>query len=137
MPIVVSLGIGILFTVLVLPAQASLTSVDDMGLAVGLVVFFRLLGGLIGLAIGATVFSSVFAKSMKDLGTLPSSLAALENSQNAIAFIPQLKDLRSSVPPDTLNKVIGVYNQSFQSIWIVLTVLAGVGLVLLTIHKGD
>ncbi|KAJ5118969.1 hypothetical protein N7476_011323 [Penicillium atrosanguineum] len=129
MPIVVSLGIGILFTVLVLPAQASLASVDDMGLAVGLVVFFRLLGGLIGLAIGATVFSSVFAKSMKEVSALPSSLVALENSQNAIGFIPQLKDLKSSVPPETLNKVIEVYNHSFQSIWIVLTVFAGIGLV--------
>ncbi|KAJ6112016.1 hypothetical protein N7523_008077 [Penicillium sp. IBT 18751x] len=129
MPIVISLGIGILFTVLVLPAQASLASVDDMGLVVGLVVFFRLLGGLIGLALGSTVFSSVFANSMKNLGSLPSSLAALENSQNAIAFIPQLNGLKSSVPPDTLNEVVRVYNHSFQSIWIVLTVLAGVGLV--------
>jgi EmrB/QacA subfamily drug resistance transporter len=130
MPIVVSVGIGVLFTVLVLPAQASLASADDMGLAAGLVVFFRLFGGLIGLAIGATVFSSVFAKSMSDFDNLPSSLSVLENSQNAISFIPQLKNLKSSVSPQTFDKIAGIYSQSFQSIWIVLTVLAGVGLVL-------
>ncbi|KAJ5201678.1 uncharacterized protein N7498_006341 [Penicillium cinerascens] len=129
MPVVASLGIGVLFTVLVLPAQASVASVDDTGLAVGLLVFFRLLGGLIGLAIGATVFNSVFAKSVKDLGPLPNSLAALENSQNAIGFIPQLKDLKSSVPLETLDKITGVYSHSFHSIWIVLIVCAGVGLI--------
>ncbi|RAK84846.1 efflux pump antibiotic resistance protein [Aspergillus costaricaensis CBS 115574] len=129
LPIVVSLGIGVLFTVLVLPVQASVASVDDTGFAAGLLVFFRLLGGLVGLAIGSTVFSSVFEKSIKALGTLPSTLAALENSQAAVGFIPQLRDLRGQVGKEVLDQVTGVYSHSFHIIWIVLIVFAGVGLV--------
>ncbi|XRM36550.1 hypothetical protein ABZX51_000048 [Aspergillus tubingensis] len=129
LPIVVSLGIGVLFTVLVLPVQASVASVDDTGFAAGLLVFFRLLGGLVGLAIGSTVFSSVFEKSIKALGTLPSTLAALENSQAAVGFIPQLRDLRGQVGKEVLDQVTGVYSHSFHVIWIVLIVFAGVGLV--------
>ncbi|KAI3011178.1 hypothetical protein CBS147346_1379 [Aspergillus niger] len=129
LPIVVSLGVGVLFTVLVLPVQASVASVDDTGFAVGLLVFFRLLGGLVGLAIGSTVFSSVFANSIKALGALPSSLATLENSQAAVGFIPQLRDLRGQVGKEVLDQVTGVYSHSFHVIWIVLIVFAGMGLV--------
>ncbi|GKZ22396.1 hypothetical protein AbraIFM66951_011564 [Aspergillus brasiliensis] len=129
LPIVVSLGVGVLFTVLVLPVQASVASVDDTGFAVGLLVFFRLLGGLVGLAIGSTVFSSIFAQSIKGLGTLPSSLATLENSQAAVGFIPQLRDLKGQVGKEIFDQVTGVYSHSFHVIWIVLIVFAGVGLV--------
>jgi hypothetical protein len=128
LPVVASVGYGVLLTVLNLPIQASVSSVDDMGLAVGLQVFFRLLGGLIGLAIGSTVFSSVFAKSV---AALPGSLAVLANSEEAVGFIPQLRELRADadVTPEALAHVVAAYATSFHAIWFVLLGCACLGFV--------
>jgi hypothetical protein len=129
MPAVVAVGYGGLFTVLIIPMEASVSSVEDTGLAVGLLVFFRLLGGLIGLALGSTIFSSVFGKSVAALGTLPSSLAVLENSNQAVGFIPHLRELRSTLSPRDLANIISVYSRSFQTIWLVLVGFSCVGFI--------
>ncbi|KAM0814026.1 putative MFS transporter [Seiridium cardinale] len=47
---------------------------------------------LIGLAIGPTTFNGMFASAVKDLETLPESIAALIDSNAAIAFIPFLRN---------------------------------------------
>jgi hypothetical protein len=127
-PVVVSLGIGVLFTVLTLPVQASVPHVDDTGIAVGLLVFFRLLGGLIGLAIGSTIFSSIFANSIATIGTLPGRLVALNDSQNAIGFIPQLSQIQPTIPKEMMNQISTVYVRSFRTIWVVLIAFSGIGL---------
>jgi MFS family permease len=126
-PVVGAAGIGVLFTVLILPMQASVLNVDDTGLAVGLLVFFRLFGALIGLALGSTIFSSVFENNLKGLGILPSSLAELGNSSEAISFIPKLRDLQSDIPSEILVKIIAVYHESFRTIWLVMVGFACVG----------
>ncbi|KAK2848493.1 hypothetical protein FQN49_005667 [Arthroderma sp. PD_2] len=127
MPVVVGVGMGVLFTVLIIPVQASVSNVDDMGLAVGLLVFFRLLGGLIGLALGSTIFSSVFAKSAETLGKLPSSLSHLGGGSDAIGFIPELREIQSDIPPEILARVLAAYSDSFHAIWLLLAGLASLG----------
>lgn len=128
-PVAVAVGIGVVFTVLVLPMQASVRSVNDAGLAAGLLMCFRLFGGLVGLSLGATIFSSVFGKSVAVLGTLPSSLAVLTDRNTAIGFIPQLRVLHSDSSSEILTQVIAAYGSSFRVLWLVMVVFAGLGFV--------
>ncbi|RYP93003.1 hypothetical protein DL770_000877 [Monosporascus sp. CRB-9-2] len=76
----VGVGIGTIFRGAQVPMQASVTQVDDTGLAVGRLIFIRLFGALVGLSIGSTVFNSIFQKSIAALGTLTEPLRALDDA---------------------------------------------------------
>lgn len=117
-------GIGTIFTASQVPMQASMTDVDDTGLAVGTLIVVRIFGALIGLAAGSAVFSAVFQKSIARLGPLPENVKQLQDSSQAINFIPLLREL------DVQNKsgLVDVYRIAFRAIWIVLTSLSGIGL---------
>ena len=70
--VIAGIGIGTIFSVPPIPMQASAAS-DDQGLAMGIMVAFRLFGALIGLAVGATtclLYTSDAADDMQcvDLG---------------------------------------------------------------------
>lgn len=54
--VVAAIGIGTLFTLLNIPMTASVQDANDMGVAAGILVSFRLFGALIGLAICSSVF---------------------------------------------------------------------------------
>lgn len=123
--VIAGIGLGTLFTVPTISMQASAPSVDDQGLAVGVLVSFRLFGGLVGLAIGATAFSSVFASSTASLGPLPESVAILEDSAYAIGFIPHLREV--TIPQGLMDSIIDAYSGSLQTIWYALAGLAAVG----------
>ncbi|KAG8157126.1 hypothetical protein KVR01_013116 [Diaporthe batatas] len=118
-------GLGTVFTASQVPMQASMDHVDDTGLAVGTLIVVRLFGALIGLATGSAVFSSVFQKSIAQLGPLPEDVKVLEDSSQAINFIPQLRMV------DIQNKsaLVDAYRIAFRAIWIVLTSLSGLGFV--------
>ncbi|KAI0441547.1 MFS general substrate transporter [Xylaria telfairii] len=120
-------GIGIVFTGTQVPMQASVQHIDDTGLAVGMLVIFRLFGALIGLAAGSTAFSSVFQTNLALLGSLPDQLSELQDSSRAIAFLPILRTL--DLPPNILEAVIGTYLHSFRAVWYILTAVSGVGFV--------
>ena len=138
LPAVVAVGMGAFYSILNLPVQASVPTADDQGVAVGLVVFLRLFGGVIGVALGSTIFSSVFDNSIAALGELPGALAALRDSSKAISFIPQLRNPHHlGVPSATLSSVIDVYSKSFRMIWFVLIGFAGLGLVLALFTKEE
>ncbi|KAF4632900.1 hypothetical protein G7Y89_g5221 [Cudoniella acicularis] len=139
--VMVGIGIGTVFTVNTIPIEASVQHVDDTGLAAGTLTIFRLFGALIGLTVSATVFNSIFEqKFTAGLAALP-SLHALEDSSKAISFIPSLRQL--NLPKETMDSVIDVYQESFQSVWIALTCAAGVGFLCsllikeLTLEKDD
>ncbi|KAJ4391880.1 hypothetical protein N0V93_005500 [Gnomoniopsis smithogilvyi] len=117
-------GIGTIFTASQVPMQASMTDVDDTGLAVGTLIVVRLFGALIGLAAGSAVFSSVFQKSIARLGPLPENVRQLQDSSQAIDFIPLLRELHLQ----NESELVEVYRIAFRAIWIVLTSLSGVGL---------
>lgn len=134
LPTIWSAGIGALMRLLHLPMQASVPSVDDTGLAIGLLLTFRLLGGLVGLAIGSTLFNNVFTSAIADIRDLPSSLAILRDGREAIGFIPRLK--RLDVAREVLNPVLNAYLTAMQAIFYAMTGFGVVGL-LSSVFTGE
>lgn len=119
-------GFGALFTVPPLSVQADV-AVEDQGLAVGILAGFRLFGAMIGLAIGSTVFASVFQKSLATLESLPEVAAALNSPSGALAFIPRLRDL--DVSPEVLSEIINAYSKTWHVIWYVMAAFSCLGLI--------
>ncbi|KAI0475940.1 MFS general substrate transporter [Xylariaceae sp. FL0804] len=115
-------GVGIIFTGTQIPMQASVTHVDDTGLAVGMLVIFRLFGGLIGLAISSTVFNSVFQSTIP-----PHSVLQGKGAAQAISLIPSLRTL--SLPRQDMDRLIETYRVAFQAVWIIIIAFSGLGLV--------
>ncbi|PVH94427.1 MFS general substrate transporter [Periconia macrospinosa] len=120
------MGLGIVFTATQVPMQASVKDVDDTGLAVGMLVCFRLTGALGGLAICSTAFISVFQRKINSLVPLPESFSILQDSRHAIELIPIINTLE--IPGELLKEVLGVYHKAFQAVWIILTTFSFVGL---------
>ncbi|KAL1966892.1 hypothetical protein VTN77DRAFT_3857 [Rasamsonia byssochlamydoides] len=123
--VIAGIGIGTIFTVPPIPMQASAPAVEDQGLSVGILVSFRLFGALIGLAVGATTFSSVFERSIASLGPLPESVAILENANEAVGFIPYLRQI--DLPLEMMDAIREAYRKAMQSIWYILASFGGVG----------
>ncbi|KAF9740733.1 hypothetical protein PMIN02_007835 [Paraphaeosphaeria minitans] len=126
--VITGIGLGSLFTVPTIAMQASAPTVDDQGLAAGTLVSFRLFGGLIGMACGATAFSSVFESAIHQLATLPRDVVVLGDPAKAISFIPHLRHV--PVPESLLNRIIDAYAGSLRAIWWILTGFAIVGALL-------
>ncbi|ORY57132.1 major facilitator superfamily domain-containing protein [Pseudomassariella vexata] len=89
LPILWGVAIGALMRLLHLPIQASVADIKHTGLATGLLLLIRLMGGVVGLALGSTIFNSVFASSIINL-ELPGSLTILQDASQAIGFIPPI-----------------------------------------------
>lgn len=123
--IISGIGLGALWTVPALSVQASAATVEDQAIAVGILVAFRLFGALVGLAIGSTVFASVFEKSIASLQPLPAPAAPLGQASQAIGFISGLKGL--DIDLSVLDGIIEVYRESFQLVWYVMAGFACVG----------
>ncbi|KAI0400471.1 major facilitator superfamily domain-containing protein [Xylaria palmicola] len=135
-------GVGIVFTGTQLPMQASVRNVDDVGLAVGMLVVFRLFGALIGLAICSAAFTAEFQKGAVGLFNASAEpITGLEDASQAIGFIPELA--KSDLSEESLRILVNLYLGSFKTVWVVLTVLSGVGLAgsffirELTLEKDD
>lgn len=122
--VIAGIGMGIHFTAPSLAMQASVDT-NDQGLSVGILVSFRLFGALIGLAVGATTFSSVFAKSIASVGPLPEAAAILHNAGSAVGFIPYLRT--TDLPVEVMDGIRGAYNDAIQAIWYVLAAFSGLG----------
>lgn len=124
LPILWGVGVALL-RLLLLPMQASVQNVDDTGLAIGQLLTFRLLGGLVGLAVASTIFSTVFSATIPSVGPLTGPLTPLNNPDEAIAFISELRKL--DISPDVLNPVLKIYLKSFRTIFYTLTGLGAMG----------
>lgn len=114
--VIAGIGIGTHFTVLTIPMQASLLHVDDMGLAAGIIVCFRLFGALLGLAICASVFNNTFDQNVRSLIPLPPAVAVLEDVREAIGFIPALRLI--DLEPELLANVIEVYKSALKAVFL-------------------
>ncbi|KAK2850694.1 hypothetical protein FQN49_005407 [Arthroderma sp. PD_2] len=119
-------GLGALFTILTIPIQASAPNAEDQGLSVGLLVSFRLFGALVGLAMGATTFNSVFGRSISSDGGLEGPIAIVRNPSEAVGFIPHLKEIH--LDQETRATVQRAYRNVMQAIWYILTGFGGAGL---------
>ena len=123
--VIAGMGIGTLFSLLVIPMQASVQHVDDTGLAVGILVSFRLFGGLIGLAISSAVFNNVFEHHITSLGILPESVAILKDAREAIGFIPALRSV--DLQPEMMALILRTYRESMKAIFLIMAGLGVVG----------
>ncbi|KAF2690198.1 MFS general substrate transporter [Lentithecium fluviatile CBS 122367] len=119
-------GISLLLRLLYLPLQTSVICIDDTALAIGMLLTFRLLGGLVRLSICSTVFSDYFSRSIEAIGQLPPFLEHLRDPDAAVAFIPQLRTL--DLPQDTLQPIIQAYLTSIRAIIYTMTGFANLGL---------
>nr|AHC70716.1 major facilitator superfamily transporter [Fusarium anthophilum] len=126
LPVICSAGIGALMRLLHLPMQASVSDVNDTGLAIGILLTCRLMGGLIGLVAGSTIFSNVFASSIHSLAELPDSLAVLKDADKAVGFIPNLRTLE--LPREVLDPVLRAYLAALRAIFYTMTGFGGLGL---------
>ncbi|KAF2868567.1 major facilitator superfamily domain-containing protein [Massariosphaeria phaeospora] len=120
--VVLGLGLGPFWSVLNLPLQASMLNVDDMGLATGILVSFRLFGGLIGLALSSSIFNTVYTRKIEALGVFPPELAFLGDAREAVASIHLLREI--DIPAELLDRVIDAYKIS---IYGVFWMIAGAG----------
>ncbi|SMQ54919.1 unnamed protein product [Zymoseptoria tritici ST99CH_3D7] len=126
-PIVWSAGVTAL-RLLMLPLQASVKNIDDTNLAIGQLLTLRLLGGVFGQAIASSAFGTSFAASIRRLTELTGPLAPLNDSRNAIAFIPELRKLKAT--QDALFSVLAAYTDAFHMVIYIMTGLAGLGLLI-------
>lgn len=121
--VIAGIGIGTIFSVPPIPMQAS-AAPEDQGLAMGIMVAFRLFGALIGLAVGATTFSSVFANRIHNIA-LPASVALLKTPSEAVGFIPHLRTV--DIPPALRDLIRGAYKDAMQAIWYELAAFGALG----------
>ncbi|PNP59174.1 hypothetical protein THARTR1_01422 [Trichoderma harzianum] len=126
-PIMWGWGVGALLRVPQLPIQASVANINDTGLVIGLMMFLRLLGGLVGLAISSSVFSNVFEPSIsKIIPYLPAELQQLGDANMAIGFSPKLRTL--AIPAELLLVIQKTYSDAFRAIFFAMTGASGLGL---------
>ena len=123
--VILGIGTGTLFSILIIPMQASAPHVDDMGLAAGILVSFRLFGGLVGLAMCSAVFNNVFKQRITSLGPLPGAVAILNDVREAVGFIPLLRDM--DLPPQLLGSFVEAYRKSTFAVFLMLAGVAVVG----------
>jgi hypothetical protein len=111
---------------LTIPLQTSVVDVNDSGIAAGILVSFRLFGGLIGLSICAAVFNDVFEKEVAFLPSFPPSLELLRDVREATSFIPELKKIYPM--SEFLAPILRVYRQCFKAVFCTLASTGIVGL---------
>ena len=123
--VIAAIGVGTLFTILTIPMTASVQNVNDMGIAAGILVSFRLFGALIGLSICSTVFDNVFEQRIASIGTLPPSVEILKDVREAIGFIPALRS--TDLEPMVLKQVVEAYRVSMMAVFLTLAGIGAVG----------
>jgi hypothetical protein len=125
LPILWGQGVALL-RLTMLPVQASVKRVDDEGLATANFLTIRQFGALVGLAISAPIFNTVFSKSLAGVAVpLTGALTPLNDASNAVNFIGEMRSLQ--VSPTTLNHVSQVYLDAFRAVFYAMTGLGGVG----------
>ncbi|PVI02951.1 putative efflux pump antibiotic resistance protein [Periconia macrospinosa] len=123
--VLIGFGIGPFFSLLLLPIQASVTNIDDSGIAAGVLVSFRLFGGLISLSMCSTIFSNVFSEQIATLGQLPEPVNVLMDVKTAIEFVPMLHHL--SLPPILMSGVVDAYRKGLIAIFLLLAGFSTLG----------
>ncbi|KAL8822330.1 MAG: hypothetical protein Q9191_006934 [Dirinaria sp. TL-2023a] len=126
LPIVWGAGVALL-RLLLLPMQASVQNVDDTGLAIGQLLTIRMFGALVGLTVASTTFNSVFTAGLSSIQLPTGPLAPLADAKNAVAFIPQLRQVE--LPSQVLDPILKIYLKCFRTIFYTMAGLGSLGLV--------
>ncbi|KAL9576423.1 MAG: hypothetical protein Q9212_007108 [Teloschistes hypoglaucus] len=122
--IVASVGLGMLYPSLGIPLQATV-DLDDSGLAMGTFVFLRQTGAVVGLALGAAVFSNSFTSALPK--ELPPSLETLRSGNAAVTLMKDLRHL--DLDATTLRAILDTYSKALGWVWLVIIVVGGLGLI--------
>ncbi|KAK5941359.1 hypothetical protein PMZ80_006637 [Knufia obscura] len=117
--LVSGIGLGILFPSLLYQIQAAAPP-KDVAFAAAMFSFFRALGQAIGVAIGGTIFQNEMRRNL--LATARFAPQASELAKDAAALVQIIRD--ASREDGLVLKT--AYTDSLRTIYIVLTVLAGV-----------
>ncbi|KAL8752515.1 MAG: hypothetical protein Q9184_005704 [Pyrenodesmia sp. 2 TL-2023] len=127
-----------LYPSLGIPLQAAV-ELDDSGLAMGTFVFLRQTGAVMGLALGAAVFSNSFTSALpKDL---PPGLEARHSGNAAVTLIKDLRLL--GLDAATLRTILDTYSKALGWVWIAMVVVGGLGFIAslairhITLEKED
>ena len=118
------IGCGFLLSALAVPLQASM-AVDDTGMAMGTLVFFRAVGSVVGVSLGSAVFTNEFNKQLDHINIPPN--VHLPDSADAVFFLTQIKGLNLSA--DLRSQVLQLYAAPIKDIWAVVAGVSCVGLV--------
>jgi hypothetical protein len=86
-------GLGTTLVSTIITVMASVTNVDNEGLAAGILVTVRFVGTLFGLAICSTVFSSTFSRGMSSIQDFLEQIAVLQDAGQAVGFMPRLREI--------------------------------------------
>lgn len=117
-------GTGILFPAMALAVQACATA-KDQAYAANMFSFFRAFGQTLGVAIGGVIFQNQMKKKMLAFPLLADM--AGEYSKDAAGLVQILKAMPAGEMKDQLRES---YTDALKYIWIVMTVFAGVALLL-------
>jgi hypothetical protein len=133
--LIVGLGIGGLFQTPLIGLQAAMPT-RDMAVATGALVLFRLLGSAAGVAIGGSILNNQLSSRLSAL-TSGQGIGLNYQLQNVSQLVDLPEPLRSQILsafasyPPSLPLLFSASNgsRSIGMIWIVMTPLAGVGLI--------
>lgn len=125
------LGVGMLFTSLSCPAQASACD-EDIPIAAGLCPFFRSLGQGLGVVIGDAVFQNEMEKSLSQYPELRGH--AVVYAKNALILTQTIKTLPIGSP--TRIHIVESFVHSLRVVWWTMLALAILSGLLSLLTKG-
>jgi MFS family permease len=117
----VAIGTGMAFTSSELAVQAA-GRPQDAGHAMMFYAFIRVLGESVGVAIGGVIFQNEIRKKLSQNPTF--APVAVQYSKDATALVTIIKQMDPSIKKTQL---IQTYSNSLRTIWIVMSVLSGIG----------
>jgi hypothetical protein len=126
----ISIGTGMLFPAIGLTIQAAGRSQDD-GHAAGFYSFVRVIGQSIGVALGGVIFQNQIKQKLMSYPLL--APMAGQYSKDATALVSVIKGMSEGLEKTQL---IQAYADGLKTIWIVMCVLSGVGLVGESVDEG-
>ena len=122
-------GTGILFPAMALAVQASVPG-KDQAYAANMFSFFRAFGQTLGVAIGGVIFQNQMKKKMLTVPLLADM--ASEYSKDAAGLVQIIKSMPAGEMKEQLRES---YTYALRYIWIVMTVIAGVALLMSVLVK--
>ena len=123
MTLCMGMGQGLLYTSLLLITQAASTD-ENMAFAIGMFIFFRLLGQAVGVAIGGSIFQNQIRERLAGIPALVGKEA--EYSRDASGLVQTIRDMPAGTAKSDL---ISAYAGSLRIVWAVYCALAGVAMV--------
>lgn len=120
------IGFGMLYPGLAMPIQAG-TSVHDVGIATGTLVFFRNLGSTLGIAVSSAIFTNRFSSLFVQRG-LDYLDFGIGNANDALGLVPHLHNSEQFGQP-AYKLLQGIYADSFRSVIIFTAVVSAIGLI--------